>query len=335
MSHKTLGIINKSLSPTKERYKILTFYTHERYQTQLCKTGHDFYSFRHQGCKEWDNNYAEVPQNYYIMPPNSIISGLSFDLILSQSKFGQFQVSQQLNGTFDIPVVSLEHTLPIPSWPDQQLEAFKSMVGDVNVFISEYSVGQWGIDCDPRVVHHSVDTKLFAPTEDRKGAPDARPEVLSVVNDFKNRDYCCNYSGWQRVIEGFDTKLLGTCSEGLSKPAESIEDLILEYNTAKVFLNTSTISPVPTSLLEAMSCGCAVVSTATCMIPEIIENGVNGFMSNDEEELRGYIGTLLGDENLRKSMGEKARKTVIENFSEESFINNWNEIFDLAYGVKK
>ena len=333
MSLKTLSIINRAINPTKEKYNILTFDTHERYQTQLCKTGHNFYSFRYEKCKEWDDSYAKKPENYYILPDNSVLTGIDFDIILSQSKFGQFQVASQINSNFNLPLISLEHTLPIPNWPREQLEAFRSMTGDLNVFISEYSTKEWSMECDNTVIHHSVDTELFAPTEDRKGEADTHPEVLSVVNDFKNRDYCCNYSGWQRVAEGFNIRLLGTCSEGLSKPAESIEDLVLEYNTAKVFLNTSTISPVTTSLLEAMSCGCAVVSTATCMIPEIIENGVNGFLSNDEQELKGYIETLLGDENLRKSVGEEARKTVVENFSEEKFINNWNNTFDKAYGV--
>jgi hypothetical protein len=251
-------------------------------------------------------------------------------LILSQSKFGQFQIASQLNQALDIPLVSLEHTLPIPSWPQQQLEAFKRMTGELNVFISEHSVDKWGMDCQSKVVHHSVDTDLFKPSDVEKTSA-----LLSVVNDFKNRDYCCNYSGWQRITEGFEAKLVGSCSEGLSKPASSIEELVSEYNSAGVFLNTSTISPVPTSLLEAMSCGCAVVSTATCMIPEIIKNGVNGFISNDEEELKSYINDFINDEELRKEMGRAARETILNNFSEESFINNWNKTFDLAYGAKK
>ena len=84
-----------------------------------------------------------------------------------------------------------------------------------------------------------------------------------------------------------------------------------------------------------MSCGCACVSTATCMIPDIIENGVNGFISNDEDELRGYIETLLKDEDLRSKLGAAARQTILDDFSEEKFINNWNETFDIAYGVVK
>ena len=82
-----------------------------------------------------------------------------------------------------------------------------------------------------------------------------------------------------------------------------------------------------------MSCGSAVVSTATCMIPEIIENGVNGFISNDEEELKSYITQLLQDEELRTTIGKKARETILTKFSEEKFINNWNNIFKKAYEV--
>jgi len=326
VSNQTLSIINKA-TKNKDKYDILTFDTHERYQTQLCKTGHNFYSFGYDDCKEWDDTYAKRPQNYYTLPKNSIINGIDFDFILSQSKFGQFQVAQNINRVLRLPIISLEHTLPIPSWPDAQTEAFRQMLGDLNVYISEYSIKQWKINGINETIHHSVDSELFCPSDCKQN-----DTVLSVVNDFANRDYCCNYSGWQRITKDFNVRLVGK-SEGLSKPAESIEDLVNEYQTSQVFLNTSTISPVPTCLLEAMSCGCAVVSTATCMIPEIIKNGINGFMSNDEEELKNYIQKLLDDEELRNNVGKEARQTILTQFSEQKFIDNWNIIFKKAYEV--
>lgn len=327
MTNKTISIVNKA-NRSKDKYDILTFDTHERYQTQLCKTGHNFYSFRYDDCKEWDDTYAPKPSNYYVLPKNSILTGIDFDFILSQSKFGQFQASSHINQTLRLPVVSLEHTLPIPSWPSEQTQAFRQMLGDINVFISEYSVERWDMEGDHDVIHHSVDSAMFRPMDIPK-----KPVVLSVVNDFASRDYCCNYTGWQRITEDFDTRLVGSCSAGLSKPAASVQELTEEYNTAQVFLNTSTISPVPTCLLEAMSCGCAVVTTATCMIPEIIKNGVNGFMSNDEEELKAYIQKLLDDEDLRNKIGSAARETILSDFSEDKFIDTWNKIFNKAYGV--
>lgn len=341
MSNQTASIISKSTRKEKT-YNILTFDTHERYQTQLAKTGHNFYAFRSDGCKEWNQDYGKQPENYYTLPKNSIYHGIDFDFILSQSKFGQIQASHQINQMLKLPIVSLEHTLPIPSWPDEQFSQLRQMTGDINVFISKYSVGRWGFTGEPHeVVHHSVDTNLFKPIEvDKMKAPEGtyvtlNDHVLSVVNDFKSRDYCCNYSGWQRITKDLNTKLVGSCSEGLSKPAHSIEQLVSDYNYASVFLNTSTFSPIPTSLLEAMSCGCAVVSTATCMIPEIIEDGVNGYISNDEAVLKSQIQNLLKNPGLAKELGENARQTILEKFNEDSFVNNWNNIFNKAYGLKK
>ena len=328
MSSQTASIISKA-TQKKNKYNILTFDTHERYQFQQAKTGHNFFSFRYDACKEWDKNYSEVPENYYTMPKNSIMTSIDFDFILSHSKFGQFQMAHRINQTLGLPIVSLEHTLPISNWPQNQLDRFRAMTGNINVFISEYSVGRWNMNCDNRVIHHSVDTEIFKPSDVEKNG-----KVLSVVNDFVNRDYCCNYSGWQRITEGLPVRLVGN-TPGLSEPAKDIHELVSEYQQASVFLNTSTVSPVPTSLLEAMSCGCAIVSTATCMIPEIIKNGVNGFISNDEEELKSYIKDLLDHSELRRSVGEAARQTILDKFSEEKFINSWNEVFDLAYGMKK
>lgn len=325
---KVIGVINKSFGK-KEKYNILTFDTHERYQSQLAKTGHNFYSFRYNGCKKWNEEYAPFPENYYRLPENSLMNGIDFDFILSQSKFGQFQMARRLQDYLNIPLVSLEHTLPIPSWPNEYFQNLRSMRGDLNVFISEYSTNQWQMDCKPIVVHHSVDTELFKPMDCEQST-----DVLSVVNDFKNRDYCCNYKGWERITQGLSVKLVGD-NPGLSAPAKNPQELVKEYQNCKVFLNTSTISPVPTALLEAMACGCAVVTTATCMIPNIIINGVNGFMSNNEGELRYFIEKLLDSESLRNEIGAGARKTILELFSEEQFINNWNNIFDMAYGAKQ
>jgi len=327
--NKVRSIFESIQKREEGKLNILTFDTHERYQTQLCKTGHNFYSFTQEGSKEWDETYAERPENYYKFPKGSIITGINFDLILSQSKFGQFQLADTINKTLQIPVVSLEHTLPIDNWPESQLNGFRSMTGDVNVFISEYSASKWNMDCDNKVIHHSVDTEVFKPSDTEKNG-----KVLSVVNDFVNRDYCCNYSGWQRITEGFPASLVGN-TPGLSEPAKDINELASEYQQASVFLNTSTVSPVPTSLLEAMSCGCAVVSTATCMIPEIIDNGVNGYISNNEEDLKGYIKELLDDPSLAIKMGQAARETILEKFSEDKFIDNWNETFELAHRIKK
>ncbi len=314
--------ISNSAKPTK--YKILTFPTHERYESQLCKTGHEFYAFNHSKLKKWNEQQTEIPSNYHILPEDQLCQYLNYDFMLVQSKFGQFQLAQHLNQILNIPIICLEHTIPTPQTMNiETINQMKQMQGHINVFISSFSMKQWNIP--GIVIHHGIDTSTFSNTNQKK-----EDYVLTVANDFVNRDYCLNYSGWKRVTQGLNTKLVGD-TKGLSQAAKSIEDLVDEYNKCLLYFNSTTLSPIPMSLLEAMSCECAVVSTATCMMPEIIENGKNGFISNDEEELKLHINNLIKNPDLRSEIGINARQTIQNKFSEPVFIDNWNNLFNQTY----
>ena len=310
---------------------ILTFPTHERYETLLARTGHNFYAYHAPGIKTWNEDYAEVPDNYVLLDESlkgrQVPLNLDIDLILSQNKFGQFQIAHQIADTLHLPMISLEHTLPIPFWDQKMRTSLRNMRADANVFISEYSIDGWNWQeqSDTLIIKHGVDSNSFKPDD----SLEREVHILSVVNDWINRDWCCGFKIWQDVTKGVPVSVLGD-TPGLSRPAESSDALVKAYQTSRIFLNTSTISPVPTSLLEAMACGCAVVTTATCMIPEIIENGVNGFISNDEQELKEMLVQLLNDEDLAKKLGEAARKTIVEDFSEDRFIEQWDKLFRLV-----
>ena len=318
---RQISIIDKA-NRNKTKYNILTFNAHERYQTQLAKTGHNFYSFNHEEGKDWYEGHGKMPENCYQLGRNNI-PNIVFDMILSHSKFGQYQIAQKINDTLQIPLISLEHTLPIPQWPQETLSQFLSMRGHYNIFITNYSKGKWGMDGD--VIEHSVDTNLFKPDHDAD-----RSKILTVAHDFIKRDYALNYQGWERITKDLDRVVVGE-TEGLSSQSESVEDLVKSYQNALVYINPSVLSPVPTSMLEAMSCGCAIVTTETCEIPNFIEHGVNGFISNNEEDLRSYCEQLLEDKPLAAKMGAEARKTIEEKFSEQEFITKWNNVFDRAY----
>lgn len=325
---KQLKIIN-DVDRTDKKYNILTFNTHERYQTQVAKTGHNFYAFNFDGGKDWFDKHAPMPSNYYQLPKNSMYPGIVFDFIFVNSKFGQFQTASQINQRLQLPMVVLEHTLPLPNWPNEQLRMFQNMKGDINVFITEYSKRQWGMSGD--VIYHSIDTDLFKPIE---GEWIRKNQVLTVAHDFIKRDYALNYYGWERITKGLPRVVVGD-TPGLSKQSESVEDLVKTYQESLIYINPSVLSPVPTSMLEAMACGCAVVSTATCEIPNIIENGVNGFLSNNEEELRMIINKLLENSELASKIGQNARKTILEKFSEQKFIDSWNTVFNKVINMRK
>lgn len=305
-----------------DKLNVLTAPTHEAYETGLAATGFDYYSIPHESFKTWNTKYRPVPSNYHLMK-NFVPHDVDIDVVLSQNKFGQFQVLGQVANQFCLPMISLEHTLPMPQWDAGIRQQMQMMRGHLNVFISEYSVKEWGFDIDDpavRIVHHGIDTNTFYPSDvERKN------EVLCVVNDWINRDWCCNFNGFVRTASHLKCRVLGD-TPGLSKPAGSLDELVSAYQQARIFYNTSTISPVPTALMEAMACGCAVVSTATCMIPEIIEHGYNGLISNDEDELRSYLDELTANPNLAVELGKNARTTIQKLYSLDQFVWNWDKV---------
>jgi hypothetical protein len=325
------AILRQARLTSQSTLNILTAPTHERYETILAETGHNFYAYQHPQFKGWATKYAPIPKNYTLLNKSldtrQIPLDLDFDLVLSQNKFGQFQILSQLAQQLHLPVVSLEHTLPVPQWPEQTLQATRQMRGNVNVFISDYSIGQWGWkpeNNDTCVIRHAVDAELFRPLTDEYYPRENH--ILTVANDYIGRDWCLNFQQYKRVTEGLPRYPVGD-TKGLSVPAESTDELVKHYQRSAIFLNTAHISPIPTSLLEAMSCGCACVSIAASEIPHYIEHGVNGFLARNDAEMRSSLEILLRSPQLCKKLGDAARETILDKCNKTRFISEWNEVF--------
>ncbi len=149
------SILRAATRSPEEPLNILCAPTHERFETGLAKTGHRFWAIRCPQVKGWNQVYAPVPSNYVLLNPergeNQIPPEVSFDLVLSQNKFGQYNILSEFAKQLHVPLISLEHTLPVPTWPGRALEQLKAMKGHVNVFISEFSRKAWGWAMSARV----------------------------------------------------------------------------------------------------------------------------------------------------------------------------------------
>jgi len=252
------------------------------------------------------------------------------DCVLSAYRFGQWQVMAPIAARFNIPLIQLEHTQPVPQWNEQMWNQINLMKGDINVFIAKDSIAKWRFRPDDptvRVIEHGIDTDAFS------GWIGGDKRVLTVVNDYQNRNWCIGWELYKQLTNGLPINPIGN-SPGFSKPASSEQHLIDIYRHASVFLNTSLISPIPHSLLEAMSVGCPVVTTATCEIPNIVIDGYNGFISNDPVMLRKRLEELLTNPSIAIELSRNARRTIIERFSLGRFVQDWNKVlYEAANGT--
>jgi glycosyltransferase involved in cell wall biosynthesis len=86
---------------------------------------------------------------------------------------------------------------------------------------------------------------------------------------------------------------------------------------------------VPQALMQAMACGLPVVTTSVGSIGEIVSDGITGTIvpAEDAARLAAAIETLLDNEALRASLGERAANLAAERFGDTRMVDRMLEVF--------
>jgi hypothetical protein len=206
----------------------------------------------------------------------------------------------------------------------EKVNYYRQLRGHKNVYLWDYSRKEWNSqDQGDSIIYHGMDLNFWKPLIPVEKRP---AKTLTVVNDFINRDRECGYSVWKYVTDGTPSSAYGS-TPGLSKAAKSVNELVSIYNNHQIYVNTSIRSSLPMSLLEAAATGCAIVTTATCAIPELFTHNENCLMSNDADELKAFTLELMNNPTKVKQLGNAARLMVERKLPMQNFINNWNNVF--------
>lgn len=329
MNYMTMGIARRSTKRPDEPFNLLTFPTHESAETVWCKTNINVYAIRGRGIKGWNEKFRPLPKNYHLLSPSgahqiraymeTIPKDITFDAIVSQNIHAHNEIATGIAQQMGISLIELQHVLPNPAWSPDLLNTFKNRPAHKKIFITDYSRKAWGYnESEADVIRHGIETDLF--TIDRSNQ---KKHILSVVNEFRARDAELGYKLWEEVTNGLPRWHVGH-DPGFSEAATNVQELVNHYQTAPVFINTSRISPIPCSLLEAAACGCAIVTTNNCEIPYFFQHGENAMMSNDPRELREFCKFLLANEQERVRLGDAARQSIVEKCDVGRYVREWN-----------
>ncbi|MBK7391750.1 MAG: N-acetyl-alpha-D-glucosaminyl L-malate synthase BshA [Chloracidobacterium sp.] len=106
---------------------------------------------------------------------------------------------------------------------------------------------------------------------------------------------------------------------------------IADYlGVADVFLLPSELESFGLAALEAQACEVPVVATRIGGIPEVVNDGESGFLSDvgDVDKMSVDTLKLLGDEDLRRAFGEKGRELAVSRYSTEKIIPQYIAFYE-------
>jgi glycosyltransferase involved in cell wall biosynthesis len=154
--------------------------------------------------------------------------------------------------------------------------------------------------------------------------------ILFVGRDFNRKGGHILLEAFQKVkkeIRSANLTLIGPkienppegvrCLGFISKFCKNgIDSLLDEYSKASIFVMPSLYEPFGIVFAEAMAHKLSCIGTSICAMPEIIENGVNGYIvpPQDSNLLAKKIIDILKDTKTCREMGNNAYDKYLKNY---------------------
>jgi N-acetyl-alpha-D-glucosaminyl L-malate synthase BshA len=221
----------------------------------------------------------------------------------------------------------------------------------VSKFMADEAKHGLGVKKEIEVIPNFVDTELYrpAPCEVIEMNPDNVPEVAVIhVSNFRPvkrvDDLIYAMCIVAKEIPSARLMLIGDGPDR-HKVERLIDRLDLRKNVmmmgyrndvpdllrcADMLVLCSETESAPLTILEAMSTGLPVIATNVGGIPEIVRNGENGYLVpiKHPEDLAARILDTAFDREKSLAMGEKARMTVLSEYSADRVVKEYIKVYE-------
>jgi len=304
--------------------KIFDMLVHEGHQYELCKLGCDFTVMTDESTgKVWDTKMRPVPSNVTFVDKVglSIKTIESHDLAIIRN-YRQFKLLENCRLPKIIVMHCSRHGQGNVEFVQEDLSNYTI------VFCSHKDKERWNLASGRQhVIYPGLDPNEW-PISQR-----TTNRVFTVGRMIKERSKICGF----KIVEEFQRSRIPVSVVGDNPAIQvqapgSFEAFKRNHERYAVYLNPTLRSPQPRGRVEAMMSGIPIVTTAFYDESSFIENGINGFFSNNAQQLKEYAVLLLNDRTLQESMATKSRQTAVEHFHIDRFLGQWREIIEEMVG---
>jgi len=180
------------------------------------------------------------------------------------------------------------------------------------------------------IIPNYVDTELFCPQSNIKknklvifiGRLSEQKNLAPLIEAISISDVTLKIIGsgpLEKKLQEQASKLGARVIFSGAYPNEKIPG---ELNKAMIFVLPSLYEGHPKALIEAMSCGLAVIGTDVDGIRDLIQHGETGWLCQvDAESIREAIQYLLANPDLCRQLGKNARTFILNNYSLDNIID--------------
>jgi glycosyltransferase involved in cell wall biosynthesis len=172
------------------------------------------------------------------------------------------------------------------------------------------------------------------------GTLEPRKNLLKVIEAFsllENKDefqmVIIGNSGWGNLNLSSIIKQYNIDSEVIITGYIDKDELNAFYSGAEVFVFPSLYEGFGLPILEAMSCGCPVITSNSSSMPEVANNAAILVDSGDGSEIKNALYSVLNNPDLRKTLRNKGFENV-DKFSWENASRQAVSLFEKTVGTR-
>jgi len=278
--------------------------------------------------------------------PHSVSALLARQMLAAGPKRRVLPFVTTLHGT-DITLVGLDHSyLPITRFSIEQSDG----VTAISQYLRERTLREFEIKNHIQVIYNFVNCDLYCRGTDlskrrAEYAPHGEKILVHLSNFRPVKRVTDVIEIFDRVHKKIPSKLLmigdgpdRSRAEWLAMQNGIHHDVIFlgkqdqvheKLALADVLLLPSETESFGLAALEGMACEVVPIATRVGGLPEVIEDGVSGYLADvgDVETMARYTTELLSDESRLRDMGKAARQVAQTRFCATKIIPQYEDFY--------